>query len=437
MSEIMRQRSRGSLIPGQPVDIIVKNGPGACGLNTWAPYNPYTPLQSCMVGTLESMSDVVVPRFKRQSRSGKFFFNSMSHEKVISAIDQVGHGYQRHGIGPNCNIGGVNFFEDVAFEGPQLAYFVNGGNGSIPIASPVAIIDEDDIRRLVIEVATKVRAERGSGNQNNLFESLAESRKTLAMFSGPIRYLFSFFKKNGKRMKMMGPAEAWLAYRYGLKPFVSDVTTIIDGLAKPVGVRRETSRDSKNIRETEESSFTCGDSVATVTVSKLTTDTVIVRGMAIDEHVANLRDNLGLSTKNLFTVPWELIPFSFVLDWFVSAGDFLKAYAPTPGFKTIGSCITTERTTSALYTAIATTATGLPGYSIVRPVSGACSSTIWSKVRGQLAQPGIVIRSNFRFSSLTRTADALALLSVVAQSFFSGGGASSGISIGSKITGLK
>jgi len=412
----IRHRSRGSFISSSRATLWSAPGPGVC--NTVE--IPYTTIPGCLVGTIEIMDDVVTPNFKARQAKGEMLFNPMRHQRLTSSLDLAGDGPAWRQLSPSCNptgLPGDEVYGTGRWEGPMLANLLTGGNQPLP--APSGIISDDDIRRLEIEISTAVIAARGMSSQN-LWEDAVEFKKTVALFSGPIRYLHSFFRKNGKAMALMGPAEAWLAYRYGVRPFVEDVSTVINGLDMPVGIRRDTTRKSETIREQSVSTVSVGDSAAGHLVSCLTTDNVTVRGMSIDEHASKLRDNIGFSTKGLLTVPWDLIPFSFVLDWFVSVGDYLKAFAPTPGYKTIGGCVTTTREISSLWTPFKTELTpALAGNILTAPLTGACSATNWVKLRAPLSAPGIVFRSNFRFSSLTRVADSIALLSQVARRFFS------------------
>lgn len=418
MSETFRHRSRGTLSAAPNSKIIAKDDGSASSPCSSGIQYVYSSSPSCKVGTLEEMDDVVVANFRKRQKAGEFVFNPLSHRKVTSSVDQVGSGPAFRHFVPTCNptgLPGGEFFETYSYEGPWLAHFLTGGT-NVPLPVPQGIIDARDIRRLEKEISTSVLAARGQSSQN-LWEDVAQYKQTVRLFSGPIRYLWNFFRKNGASMSLMGPASAWLAYRYGVRPFVEDVTTIVSGLDLPVGIRRDTTRKSQEIRELSMTSASVGDSASSTDVNIMLTDTVTCRGMSVDEHMARLHDNIGFSAKGLITVPWDLIPWSFVLDWFVNVGDYLKAFSPAPGYKQIGGCITTERVISALYTPTNTVCTA-PGYTLLRPLTGACSSTVWTKLRQPLSAPEILIKSDFRFSSLIRVADSIALLSQVASKYF-------------------
>jgi hypothetical protein len=117
----------------------------------------------------------------------------------------------------------------------------------------------------------------------------------------------------------------------------------------------------------------------------------------------------GLGTKELMKLPWELVPFSFVVDWFANVGDFYGSFLPTPGYTQLGSCVVSERTTSVVHNVTSFTQPSY-AYNMIRPCTGSLTLTSTRKIRAGLMAPGLVIKSDFRFSNLTRCADAVALL---------------------------
>jgi len=415
MSTEYRIRTQGRFLPGPVVTQMGINFP-VCGDPTPTPTG--VTYGSCLVGQVSRMADISTKNFRKLQAAGQMIFSPMSQEVVTSSIDDAGNGHEwQQRPSPACTISGTQYWIGIAFNGPALAMAVNATSGpSAPLPSPSASLDNKEIQDLETEVSTSVLASRGLGS-TNLFESLAEYKQTTRMFDENFKRFYRFFKKNGPTMKRMTPQDAWLTYRYGIKPLISDLNAIIAGLDKKVGLRRDTTRKSLSIRRSSVSKFNTGiDVQATYVVAQLLSDDVTVRGMAIDEFLATIGSNIGFTVKGLLTVPWELMRFSFVLDWFVSAGDYLKAYAPAPGYKTIGSCLVTERVLSSLWTCTSTLQNN--SNVIIRPCTGACSSTIKTKGRAPLGGPGFVVRSDFRFGSLTRAADAMALLTQTMSRYF-------------------
>lgn len=65
--------------------------------------------------------------------------------------------------------------------------------------------------------------------------------------------------------------------------------------------------------------------------------TILARVEVADPN-ARLASQLGF--VNPAVVAWELVPFSFVVDWFVNVGDVLSSYTDFLGFKFLESSVT-------------------------------------------------------------------------------------------------
>jgi hypothetical protein len=414
-----RVRTRGSLKPGPNLEAWIYNYP-VCGSETYS-LDFVVTSSVCQVGDVATMYDTVTPDFRARQRRGEFTFSNMSSTRRVSTIDQPGNGFIRMNAAPNppaCTIGGVPHYDGYMWKGAYLPQMVMNFHHVVrpaPLPIPVGIFSDSDIANMQTEVSTGVLAERGQAD-SNLFESVAEYKETLRLFHGPISSFFRFFKKNREAMKLMGPHEAWLTYRYGIRPLIQDITMVVEGLSKKVGLRRQTSR--RNLTKTLTRSTQISETTfwAIVTANQLETDTVTVRGMCIDEYLATLSSNIGFTAKGLITVPWELVRLSFVVDWFVTLGDFLKSYAPAPGYKTLGGSLVTTRQRSYFWTATNTFQNNFE--TILRPVTGTCSSLYETKSRGGLSGAGVVIKSDFRFASLTRVADSVALIAALVSQYF-------------------
>jgi hypothetical protein len=279
------------------------------------------------------------------------------------------------------------------------------------------IIPDSDINSLITEVSTSVLAKRGRAD-NNLFESVAEYRQTADLLLKPQKtlndFLDTFSSRISKLRRLKGAASAWLAYRYGIRPFISDVSGIIDGLGKNIGKRRVTYRSSGRISRSSTSVVTgIPLGIFGFSFSKQNTDSVSVRAMSLDEYVADLTSNVGFTTKDLITVPWELVPYSFVADWFANVGDVINALAPAPGYEQLGSCYVLEREFGNVWTCNNTSMSN-PGYVWTGGSGSGVQFSSRFKTRSRVAtlpSPGLIIKNDFRFDKFTRVADGLSLIS--------------------------
>jgi hypothetical protein len=258
------------------------------------------------------------------------------------------------------------------------------------------------------EKSTELLNKRGRPDQD-LWEAIAELDKTATLLPGLLKSLRKAVP-TGKRSDLQKSiSEVWLAYRYGIKPLVSDIAGVLKGMNGAIGKIRKTYRangfiDSKSFEKLQWLSTTYG-----MDIGVNYTDRYTVRCTSIDEFDASVAFNIGLSSKGLITLPWELTKYSFVIDWFTNIGDWLGAITPSLGFNQLGSCISILREKDLTISHLGDLSTAT--FDLVTPSHGRYYTYLANYQRSSgIPAPGLVIRSKFRFDNFTRSADALALL---------------------------
>lgn len=401
-----RTRSRGEFVLPSSPRYNWKNNT-SCAQTSWAIDGTIS--NSVKSGVVETMTDYVVPRFASRSRHGEVFFNSMSQVKTTSD-EGTGVGVWHQYTANSCN-SPVRHAEyrhiDNTFPG-----YLFPGNVPIPVGSAISY---SDIADLQTEVSTRCLAQRGYPD-SNLFESIAEMNQTLNMLNGPIARLNALLSKNSSKIMRISPASAWLGYRYGVMPLVRDISNISQGLAKRIGTQRVTTRARGSLSRYAASGGEYANAVHRTQWISQTSHSVECRAMSLDEYYVGLAENIGFTGKGLLTLPWELIPYSFVADWFGNIGDFLNALVPLPSLKQLGSCLVTTETKSTVYNSTGTQP--VAATTIIRPWISTFSATQISKTRVGLSAPGVVVRADFKLDNAIRQADALALLAQRASLLF-------------------
>jgi hypothetical protein len=154
--------------------------------------------------------------------------------------------------------------------------------------------------------------------------TLVEANKTIAMVLGARRNAQRLIREamRGGFSTARAAARAWLEWRYGWRILGYDIQNFCEFYNYPVrddileGRARTSFSDLVTKTTTDYNYYVNYDRV-----------TSISRSLDVN---AQARVKMWGNSLNLLTSPvntaWEVIPFSFVADWFVSVGDVLKAW---------------------------------------------------------------------------------------------------------------
>lgn len=137
----------------------------------------------------------------------------------------------------------------------------------------------------------------------------------------------------------------WLEWRYGWGPMVMDIVSTLSALSKARDNRRFMVRGSA---KSEASSSTNASSTIPNGTTDYRTDVShsrLARAWVLYEVESQLSAVLNdFGVLDFPSTAWELIPFSFVVDWFIPVGDWIQAVTPKFGVNILTSGVSmTER----------------------------------------------------------------------------------------------
>lgn len=193
-------------------------------------------------------------------------------------------------------------------------------------------------------------------------EVINDLAKTVAMLRRPLGKSVKLLQKmhkeavrNAKKSNnrgMSAAASAWLEMRYGWKPLMMDIESTMDEasvfathLVERRLVARASQRFEGHVTDVQRlagglPSFDAAD----VTVSSKTYG-LAAAGIIYDVANRTTSEQLiacaGLRIRDVPATLWEIVPFSFVVDWFLGVGNWLQAITPDPELRVLGSWITT------------------------------------------------------------------------------------------------
>lgn len=346
----------------------------------------------------EFMSDFVHKSFKRRVEAKEIVMSPMVH--IIDSYESSGSGYR---LVTNAD---TSHWEEC---NENMTGTIIG-----PPRRPDFLVSLSDASSLQTQVSTSVVSQRGRSNANTA-ENLAEWNKTMELLRRPLASWMAKARKNRWVHTSLSGANGYLVYRYGISPLIRDMSAILQNLKTPTPSRHTTrSSESTSVSQQSTSETTLG--LFGFNVQRSISETYTVRGMSIDEDthpgITQLRQ-LGLDGKSLITLPWELVPYSFVLDWFVNVGDVLGAVTDSLslGHRNLGSCLVGQRVITDVTSYIGYQKTLQSTYTVLRSPCGTATNNVTIKQRDVgLSKIGFVVKSDFRFDRMTRIGDALALV---------------------------
>lgn len=307
----------------------------------------------------ESMTDEITDNFYTRVNNGEIINNPLVHT-IVSEIDSpcfidfttIG---QRYECSPQC-------WHD------RYKYHYHGrissktfiSNEIYPLKDP---INYDNKLKVAKELAAAEAWSNIDHSEVLALVSLAEAEKTLGTIrsiSGKALRLLKLTRrkalrlirtKRGRKKLFRELSDLYLEARYGLRPMYYDARSAISYYNKDRKKRdRYTFRGFHSFSGSDRDSSDCIYDQR----SKTCTDTrlQIERSVSWDVQVrAGILTKLDLLTESkllgLEEIPqsiWELVPFSFIIDWFLNVGDIIGTWSPKIGTSVLASWSTVKET---------------------------------------------------------------------------------------------
>lgn len=301
----------------------------------------------------EQIDDVVTPNLRKRIAAGEIIMNPMSLQRWVRGgpvnIDFIA------GPWPSWFNGGwEHYWGDAS---PML-------DGALGFAQGGDEISERLAGRALLNAYAKLN--RPALNSQVLTAEFAE---TVGMLRRPFSSARSLLAKMRKyrqlrlgktaRSAAKATSDTWLEYRYGWRPVIMDGKAIIALAMKKYHNRMKSRLISRG--GAEDTTKTVSDLAVTIYGALEAVGHAIVerhyRAAAgvIYQHSASSASNqrmkdLGLQLTAFPSTVWEVIPYSFVADWFYNVGTWIAAYTPNPDVETLSNWVTivieTEQTFS-------------------------------------------------------------------------------------------
>jgi len=163
----------------------------------------------------------------------------------------------------------------------------------------------------------------------------------------------------------------WLEYQYGWRPLLSDIYGSCEALAnayylkKPLEITGSaTSNEVRYNWETQSGSFGLSGGAAWHLKSNhsYSENSRYTLRVLEDEPLLQAMASTGLTNPALLA--WELLPYSFVIDWFLPVGNWLQQQEYARGFKFVTGTFSRRRTGNAVSVMSATRGSLSPAFDL-------------------------------------------------------------------------
>lgn len=369
-------------------------------------------------GKVRETWDMVTPNFTKRQRNGELITNP--YRTMFESQESSGHYARAKQNAPSCTSPTKNWVIDLG--GPQAYSRLPGGTDVYPARLRQTKLITQNEMNSAGAVASTAAWNKSNEHSADILVDIAEFSKTLRMLRDPIQTTSTFLRKikagkSGAKSVTSGDvidyaSSLWLQYRYGIRPLVKSVQGVVKALESIHFKRRQTYRGSYPLIKTESLvSGSCSGNPISFTYNMFHTDELSVRtGLVIEESVS-LSQELGVDASGMLSLPWELVPFSFVADWFANVNDYFGALVPYLTKSPLSSWTTYVRRSSTVFTVTGTTA--ISGWTLERAAVETRTAVFEEKIRNVgLQGPSVAFkpRAISRVYNDLRIIDAFSLL---------------------------
>lgn len=294
--------------------------------------------------------DVVTPGFHARRGRGEIInspYDSRYEERYSSALKIALDLRYENYPPPNTT---RKFFKSVQGEISTTALGMTDDEGVIPHS--LSPLSDGDLLALQAETLTEAWAKLSSAPMQ-IWATLGELNETVETVRTIVQSIAELFVSGKKQIpkhilarfrreadlgnpvtwsQLKREAQSfWLLLRYGIRPLCYDLVNALKALDK-IGMKTRTRfAYQRTLSGTTEERFRYdlghGTSIGyrvKVTRNVSSSSGILVQPLFLTENLVTV-----IGTGSFVTAAWELVPFSFVVDWFTNIGKVLSSWAPS------------------------------------------------------------------------------------------------------------
>lgn len=285
---------------------------------------------------LSEMHDVETPGWRNLWLKG--IATCSPYEREITTFNRGAGSYtvrriNRLGTSPNYYYSGFTHLG---------TYAVGDSESSTDWAYPsVPAVDNSIIAEAITECWAKVHL-----NDNLVLAQIWELNKSLGFLVDTFRRVWKIFRALRKfdlkalygEIKPKELAQRYMEARYAIRPMAYDVRNTLKALADKCPARYATFRHYRESLASDEGTIICRAVAGDYRIDgHYTANRSMEVRVGVLTFVEAYDSAVRFGTFDIFQSAWEVIPFSFIVDWFWNVGKVIAAWSPKIGLKTLAS----------------------------------------------------------------------------------------------------
>lgn len=255
--------------------------------------------------------------------------------------------------------------QDSLAKNKALDKFKGAMNSDMSASLAITLAEWKQSEKMIVARAGQLMRAYSHVRKFRLFQACAELGVNA---SGPVRKRFK------ARQAARDVSGAWLELHFGWSPLVSDIHAAVDIMQSPMPDGYSVGKGSSTDKVQIVKGFRDWSTYASIKTC-----------CRVSAYVSVSNPNLALANRlglvNPAAVAWELVPFSFVVDWFLPVSKFLNSFSDFVGYdlKWASTTIKRNATSTQMFkqdsgtiinsgtAAYIRRSGGIPSYTLTRP----------------------------------------------------------------------
>lgn len=306
----------------------------------------------------EKMTDVVTPGYAALSNEGKIINNAMSQSKASLVCTTPALTYRVDTKSLIAPYGWESTTRVSGQMGPAWLW-----DGYDPVNEPTidnqlmdykSPVDVDLMKNIAVMQAFAKIDEANA----NIYATIGELGKTVSYVATVIKRIVLLLKQFSKAVlqlrNVVGSvakiSDLWLEYRYAIRPLYFEVEGLLKAFDSDETLRTRLSSSDEWTDSDSDSVLLEASDVNVTRTTSYNRKISVSAGVLLSHDIQKMSLAMKLGTQDLPLGAWELVPYSFIIDWVFNVGTWLKAWTPHVHTSVIASWVTVRTETRELRT---------------------------------------------------------------------------------------